>query len=83
MPHFSTAPPPAALFDRRSQAARDYAKAKGYKIEIVPIVEFHDQKITYPGGRVGNHVANYAFAPGLSADESMVCWAKDWLLPQT
>ena len=51
------------------KVARDYAKTKGYKMEIVPIVEFHDQKITYPGGRVGDHIANYAFAPGLSADE--------------
>jgi prenyltransferase beta subunit len=49
--------------------AIDYAKSKKYSMTIVPVVEFHDQKITYPGGRIGDHVANYAFPPGLSSAE--------------
>ncbi len=49
--------------------AIDHAKSKGYDLEIVPVVEFHHQKITFPGGRVGDHIANYAFPPNLTSDE--------------
>ena len=51
------------------QPAIDYAKTQGYLLEIVPIPEFHNQEITYPGGRVGDHIANYAFPPNLTAEQ--------------
>jgi prenyltransferase beta subunit len=51
------------------QPARDYAKSQGYPLEIVPLPEFYNQLITYPGGRVGNHIANYAFPPNLTPDQ--------------
>ena len=54
------------------EEAMDHAKSKGYDLEIVPVTEFHDQKLTYPGGRVGNHIANYAFPPHLTSDEIKV-----------
>ena len=58
----------AALLEK----ARAYAARKEYDLELVACPELYNHRLRYLGGRLGDHVANWVFPPGVTLDHPAV-----------